>query len=273
MCQRNSKDRISIHAPREGCDDLRSGFFGLNTISIHAPREGCDPVFANIGEQPILFQSTHPARGATRTPLSVSNSPMHFNPRTPRGVRQGSREYWLWLRNFNPRTPRGVRLKRMRRTMTMRRFQSTHPARGATDKYSSAYPHLLRFQSTHPARGATIKGGNIFLCHRLFQSTHPARGATGEAYRPVGHIHRCISIHAPREGCDWAGLPWPIPTAVISIHAPREGCDAALIKFSQCQDIFQSTHPARGATHLLQSGSITSVISIHAPREGCDLKH
>ena len=34
-------------------------------ISIHAPREGCDPVFANIGEQPILFQSTHPARGAT----------------------------------------------------------------------------------------------------------------------------------------------------------------------------------------------------------------
>ena len=56
---------ISIHAPREGCDDLRSGFFGLNTISIHAPREGCDPVFANIGEQPILFQSTHPARGAT----------------------------------------------------------------------------------------------------------------------------------------------------------------------------------------------------------------
>ena len=266
MCQRNSKDRISIHAPREGCDDLRSGFFGLNTISIHAPREGCDPVFANIGEQPILFQSTHPARGATRTPLSVSNSPMHFNPRTPRGVRQGSREYWLWLRNFNPRTPRGVRLKRMRRTMTMRRFQSTHPARGATDKYSSAYPHLLRFQSTHPARGATIKGGNIFLCHRLFQSTHPARGATGEAYRPVGHIHRCISIHAPREGCDWAGLPWPIPTAVISIHAPREGCDAPFAKRQYHQRYFNPRTPRGVRPQTLASSFFIAHFNPRTPR-------
>ena len=37
-----------------------------------------------------------------------------------------------------------------------------------------------------------------------------------------------ISIHAPREGCDYqpARLPdWD----VISIHAPREGCDNRLI--------------------------------------------
>ncbi len=79
---------ISIHAPREGCDLQGMHLSVYSGISIHAPREGCDltrclsvptpssyfnprtprgvrPVFANIGEQPILFQSTHPARGAT----------------------------------------------------------------------------------------------------------------------------------------------------------------------------------------------------------------
>ena len=56
-------------------------------ISIHAPREGCDRK---------AFKSISKAK--------------HFNPRTPRGVRQGpsgrcSRD----SDNFNPRTPRGVR--------------------------------------------------------------------------------------------------------------------------------------------------------------------
>ena len=35
--------RISIHAPREGCDNLIFiCLFVLISISIHAPREGCD---------------------------------------------------------------------------------------------------------------------------------------------------------------------------------------------------------------------------------------
>ena len=36
------------------------------------------------------------------------------------------------LVNFNPRTPRGVRLRTRRRHILRQRFQSTHPARGAT---------------------------------------------------------------------------------------------------------------------------------------------
>ena len=36
-------------------------------------------------------------------------------------------------------------------------------------------------------------------------------------------------------------------------------------------EIFQSTHPARGATYLLYGmQDIAHIISIHAPREGCD---
>ena len=38
------KIKVSIHAPREGCDGLEviRVFSGYH-VSIHAPREGCDP--------------------------------------------------------------------------------------------------------------------------------------------------------------------------------------------------------------------------------------
>ncbi len=36
-----------------------------------------------------------------------------------------------------------------------------------------------------------------------------------------------ISIHAPREGCDYGGRDW-YQSLSISIHAPREGCDDAM---------------------------------------------
>ena len=58
---------ISIHAPREGCDDLTIDDFGYASISIHAPREGCDPGFTDSMKANVLFQSTHPVRGATKS--------------------------------------------------------------------------------------------------------------------------------------------------------------------------------------------------------------
>ena len=56
----------------------------------------------------------------------------------------------------------------------------------------------------------------------------------------------------------------------ISIHAPREGCDSLLVCTRSACVPFQSTHPARGATHRHIQGRQYSKISIHAPREGCD---
>ena len=34
-------------------------------VSIHAPREGCDPQQAKVLKSEIMFQFTHPVRGAT----------------------------------------------------------------------------------------------------------------------------------------------------------------------------------------------------------------
>ena len=188
-------------------------------------------------------------------------------------------------------------------------FQSTHPARGAT-RSGFLTPTVDQFQSTHPARGATIAAISSGLS-TSFQSTHPARGAT--VRRPPFCFHFDISIHAPREGCDFAprndGGMWVISIhapregcdywdalalldGAISIHAPREGCDLARTNGKAGAQnfnprtprgvrptsawpltgpsIFQSTHPARGATVCKLRAGHGRIISIHAPREGCD---
>ena len=59
----------------------------------------------------------------------------------------------------------------------------------------------------------------------MFQFTHPGRGAT--------YGHRPVVLHRG-----------------VSIHAPREGCDVLLIGLSGWSAMFQFTHPGRGATPI-----------------------
>ena len=101
--------------------------------------------------------------------------------------------------HFNPRSPHGERRLGENLTADSVTFQSTLPARGATDPEQSSQVYS-KFQSTLPARGATKR--HLFpSCRepisihaprtgsdtrrsrpqsraRLFQSTLPARGAT-----------------------------------------------------------------------------------------------
>ena len=106
----------------------------LALISIHAPREGCDYRCPSetAHERQGAFQSTHPARGATRrrrAPREEEGISIH----APREGCDGRLWYTIDV---------------------VEGFQSTHPARGAT---ISMYGHggMWIFQSTHPARGAT----------------------------------------------------------------------------------------------------------------------
>ena len=94
------------------------------------------------------------------------------------------------------------------------------------------------------------------------------RGATWDVLLPVSD--ECISIHAPREGCD------PLPTrAVITVVQfqsthPVRGATRSKSTTSMCAMRFQSTHPVRGATYNAMQTADKVDISIHAPREGCD---
>ena len=56
----------------------------------------------------------------------------------------------------------------------------------------------------------------------------------------------------------------------VSIHAPREGCDRFAWRLSTLSNVFQSTHPVRGATVPFAERVSVAGVSIHAPREGCD---
>ena len=59
---------ISIHAPREGSDDVNPGWVIIEgPISIHAPREGSDADNFSGKVSSLGFLSTLPARGATVT--------------------------------------------------------------------------------------------------------------------------------------------------------------------------------------------------------------
>ena len=58
----------------------------------------------------------------------------------------------------------------------------------------------------------------------MFQFTHPGRGAT-----------RGNRLYFRK-------------SELVSIHAPREGCDYVVDKLCDESNMFQFTHPGRGAT-------------------------
>ena len=165
-----------------------------------------------------LFQSTHPARGAT--------PPETWGPSRPL--------------NFNPRTPRGVRRQKPPEQEDKPIFQSTHPARGATE-YTTEISGALKFQSTHPARGATPACLRYTQIQLYFNPRTP-RGVrrlmarsrrTPDDFNPrtprgvrllLAVLKRrmiVISIHAPREGCDLSSCLYGSPTIDFNPRTPR----------------------------------------------------
>ena len=101
---------ISIHAPREGGDRVPAFGVADIRISIHVPREGGDWQSAETPDSINIFQSTPPARGATKIRFHTIQRDFDFNPRPPRGGRPKHGYQHICLFDFNPRPPRGGRL-------------------------------------------------------------------------------------------------------------------------------------------------------------------
>ena len=107
----------------------------LQTFQSTHPVRGATLYVQRFSCQFELFQSTHPVRGATPNLIKPSAELINFNPRTPCGVRPWSFSMIIkGILYFNPRTPCGVRRISIpsRHSTTRRKFQSTHPVRGAT---------------------------------------------------------------------------------------------------------------------------------------------
>ena len=234
---------VSIHAPRAGRDAARDvGSTAPKSFNPRAPR-GARPDGATATDCTVGFQSTRPARGATR--------------------QRGRGDDYGHVSIHAPRAGRDATLRRPRKRR--RKFQSTRPARGATTYTSAAYWALVvsihapragrdwakHFEnnrsrvSIHAPRAGRDKTGSDYLSGMRFQSTRPARGATSPG---------------SRMGSDLYGFN---PRAPRGARLGIAGCTMRLI-------VFQSTRPARGATNNALQTEIGRYVSIHAPRAGRD---
>ena len=198
--------------------------------------------------------------------MNGNGAAVDFNPRSPRGERQGFAVEFL-LDDISIHAPlAGSDMGVPTKVPGLSVFQSTLPSRGATDYFTTALP-APQFQSTLPSRGATVNPGVHFnkdgdfnprspRGERLriltvkfsvirFQSTLPSRGAT----------NTCIYI------CQYKK---------ISIHAPLAGSDSWLSRCAGKPSKFQSTLPSRGATKGRRACGHDIGISIHAPLAGSD---
>mgnify|MGYP000796445240 CR=1 FL=1 len=193
----------------------------------------------------MKFQSTLPARGATRRRACHAGELCHFNPRSPHGERRFPRmPLPIILLNFNPRSPHGERQRAVstgvasdvhfnprsphgerHRPVRHRSFRlriSIHAPRTGSDAAAAAclsWTLYFNPRSPHGERRFWRNGGRG---RGRFQSTLPARGATRDG--DGGDLMEVISIHAPRTGSDSIAVKRS-PSEGISIHAPRTGSD------------------------------------------------
>ena len=105
---------------------------GRQRVSIHAPREGCDHKLVCTLCTVKTFQFTHPGRGATL----LGGVFGYFGQVSIHAPREGCDAKFAGMdpciNSFNSRTPGGVRRKRTLQMLMLYVFQFTHPGRGAT---------------------------------------------------------------------------------------------------------------------------------------------
>ena len=156
------------------------------------------------------------------------------------------------------------------RKRSWKKFQSTHPLRGATA--------LIEFMRTDhaisihaPLAGCDYSAPFIWIdAAKYFNPRTPC------GVRPAGGVHMPMldPNFNPRTPCGVrpAGRDRRRAELGISIHAPLAGCDFTRALRADAERIFQSTHPLRGATELIAYAPSVDAISIHAPLAGCDKK-
>ena len=169
------------------------------------------------------FNSRTPGGVRRAVPTRLRPRHMRFNSRTPGGVRPMLLCNAIALALFQFTHPGRGATRYSKLSDDRVKFQFTHPGRGATRPKRVLYTRLGKFQFTHPGRGATSKlyvwsstspgfnsrtPGGVRLYEAAcvgdmneFQFTHPGRGAT--AVRLFLLTLAAVSIHAPREGCDY----------------------------------------------------------------------
>ena len=147
----------------------------------------------------VRFQSTLPARGATRPPCPPTTATAHFNPRSLHGERPDG-DAQAPPRKISIHAPcTGSDREPPRLTRAGRDFnpRSLHGERRLSDAGKGRKRPHFNPRSLHGERLNMVTKDTTAA---QFQSTLPARGATAEYLSTIAH--RSISIHAPCTGSD-----------------------------------------------------------------------
>ena len=158
---------ISIHAPREGGDRaFHIGYDLPGVISIHAPREGGDLLYHVPNGGSRKFQSTPPARGATKSGAEFTVK-CDISIHAPRegGDLRGSGTPWASLIFQSTPPARGATYPRSRRLWARWYFNPRPPRGGRPDGKENRKADL--YISIHaPREGGDSKDAQFYL--RIF---------------------------------------------------------------------------------------------------------
>ena len=173
-------------------------------ISIHAPRAGCDLTVLQAAVKAVQFQSTHPVRGATWPGSCKGAVQSYFNPRTPCGVRQLRYKTQTLQSYFNPRTPCGVR-PIGGGVVALSVAISIHAPRAGCDAPGSLSHFLAPDFNPRTPCGVRRHCDAVRRAAQYFNPRTPC-GVRRCRTKPVA-APETISIHAPRAGCDINSSP------------------------------------------------------------------
>ena len=153
-----SPGRLPLGAFCAGRDDLEREAMHDDRISIRAPRAGCDADAPRDWLCGYAFQSTHPVRGATRSRGGAAVQGGHFNPRTPCGVRPQEETFAAQTLEFQSTHPvRGA----TKLTAKQQRFCdiSIHAPRAGCDVKSLSSP--FSYLHFNPRTPCGVRQGGI----------------------------------------------------------------------------------------------------------------
>ena len=122
------------------------------------------------------------------------------------------------------------------------------------------------FNSRTPG-GVRLSAFSTVKADTKFQFTHPGRGAT-RLETEVLEL-RVVSIHAPREGCDFS--PGFISRHIQGFNSRTPGGVRLYLSSSSLYlTSFNSRTPGGVRLPIGRAEHLALRVSIHAPREGCD---
>ena len=156
-----SPGRLPLGAFCTGRDDLEREALHDDRISIRAPRAGCD--FDGLKKllNGTSFQSTRPVWGATRLRQVRGKARQFQSTRPVRGATTSGGICVCRGRYFNPRAPCGARLVLPSHPRKRQPISIHAPRVGRDEALLGCCRETAAFQSTHPVRGATNRWRKI----------------------------------------------------------------------------------------------------------------